>query len=140
MDVSGSASVADVSRAIIGVVARVSVPNAGLERKRRQDIVLSIAEKCVIADILTGIDRCSLEEQRDGILGICFVNLIVGVTVLIRSEENTSELQSLMRTSYAVFCLKQQKQNTKTQQQEMQQTPIDKTSNTKTHNRTQNAK
>src|SRR3546814_7324544 len=27
-------------------------------------------------------------------------------TVLIRSEEHTSELQSLMRTSYAVFCLK----------------------------------
>src|SRR3546814_3095587 len=24
----------------------------------------------------------------------------------VRSEENTSELQSLMRTSYAVFCLK----------------------------------
>src|SRR3546814_4442025 len=31
---------------------------------------------------------------------------------LIRSEEHTSELQSLMRISYAVFCLK--KQNTKT--------------------------
>src|SRR3546814_2007277 len=29
-----------------------------------------------------------------------------------RSEEHTSELQSLMRTSYAVFCLKKQKQNT----------------------------
>src|SRR3546814_2551186 len=27
-----------------------------------------------------------------------------------RSEEHTSELQSLMRISYAVFCLKQQKQ------------------------------
>src|SRR3546814_4909247 len=27
----------------------------------------------------------------------------------IRSEEHTSELQSLMRISYAVFCLKQQK-------------------------------
>src|SRR3546814_6042714 len=26
-----------------------------------------------------------------------------------RSEENTSELQSLMRTSYAAFCLKKQK-------------------------------
>src|SRR3546814_1175410 len=26
-----------------------------------------------------------------------------------RSEEHTSELQSLMRTSYAVFCLKQKK-------------------------------
>src|SRR3546814_6434962 len=32
---------------------------------------------------------------------------------LPRSEEHTSELQSLMRTSYAVFCLKQKK--TKTQ-------------------------
>src|SRR3546814_4378377 len=27
----------------------------------------------------------------------------------IRSEEHTSELQSLMRTSYAVFCLKKKK-------------------------------
>src|SRR3546814_1051218 len=30
---------------------------------------------------------------------------------LIRSEEHTSELQSLMRISYAVFCLKQKNQN-----------------------------
>src|SRR3546814_13117427 len=29
-----------------------------------------------------------------------------------RSEEHTSELQSLMRTSYAVFCLKKKKQGT----------------------------
>src|SRR3546814_4597425 len=29
--------------------------------------------------------------------------------VLARSEEHTSELQSLMRISYAVFCLKKQK-------------------------------
>src|SRR3546814_8133160 len=28
---------------------------------------------------------------------------------LMRSEEHTSELQSLMRTSYAVFCLKKKK-------------------------------
>src|SRR3546814_6295992 len=28
-----------------------------------------------------------------------------------RSEEHTSELQSLMRLSYAVFCLKKKKQN-----------------------------
>src|SRR3546814_3308208 len=28
-----------------------------------------------------------------------------------RSEEHTSELQSLMRTSYAVFCLKKNKKN-----------------------------
>src|SRR3546814_3710392 len=31
---------------------------------------------------------------------------------LPRSEEHTSELQSLMRISYAVFCLKKKKNNT----------------------------
>src|SRR3546814_9209157 len=31
-----------------------------------------------------------------------------------RSEEHTSELQSLMRTSYAVFCLKKKKKKDKT--------------------------
>src|SRR3546814_4348324 len=31
----------------------------------------------------------------------------------LRSEEHTSELQSLMRISYAVFCLKKKKQQTK---------------------------
>src|SRR3546814_8302628 len=31
----------------------------------------------------------------------------------IRSEEHTSELQSLMRTSYAVFCLKKHKDKDK---------------------------
>src|SRR3546814_1085532 len=30
---------------------------------------------------------------------------------LVRSEEHTSELQSLMRISYAVFCLKTKKKN-----------------------------
>src|SRR3546814_3164868 len=33
--------------------------------------------------------------------------------VVARSEEHTSELQSLMRISYAVFCLKKKKQTTK---------------------------
>src|SRR3546814_3033758 len=32
---------------------------------------------------------------------------------IVRSEEHTSELQSLMRISYAVFCLKKKKQRTK---------------------------
>src|SRR3546814_10338690 len=35
-----------------------------------------------------------------------------------RSEEHTSELQSLMRTSYAVFCLKQKKKNNSSTQNE----------------------
>src|SRR3546814_5150064 len=36
------------------------------------------------------------------------------VTIL-RSEEHTSELQSLMRIPYAVFCLKQKKKQSQTQ-------------------------
>src|SRR3546814_6871476 len=37
---------------------------------------------------------------------------IACISILQRSEEHTSELQSLMRTSYAVFCLKKNKNNT----------------------------
>src|SRR3546814_2854602 len=36
------------------------------------------------------------------------LSLVISV---IRSEEHTSELQSLMRISYAVFCLKKKKRN-----------------------------
>src|SRR3546814_4939152 len=35
-----------------------------------------------------------------------------------RSEEHTSELQSLMRISYAVFCLKKKKQKLQTKHEE----------------------
>src|SRR3546814_1149551 len=40
----------------------------------------------------------------------------LGLPVVLRSEEHTSELQSLMRISYAVFCLKKntKKSSTKT--------------------------
>src|SRR3546814_9655397 len=34
-----------------------------------------------------------------------------GVRLPVRSEEHTSELQSLMRISYAVFCLKKKKRH-----------------------------
>src|SRR3546814_10716516 len=36
--------------------------------------------------------------------------VVAGIGLLGRSEEHTSELQSLMRISYAVFCLKKKKQ------------------------------
>src|SRR3546814_9495240 len=41
------------------------------------------------------------------IWGVCMgMCACVGVCHAMRSEEHTSELQSLMRISYAVFCLK----------------------------------
>src|SRR3546814_3987537 len=39
------------------------------------------------------------------------VDVTLAVDESVRSEEHTSELQSLMRNSYAVFCLKQKKQD-----------------------------
>src|SRR3546814_2294036 len=38
--------------------------------------------------------------------------LVSDHTFSVRSEEHTSELQSLMRISYAVFCLKKKTKNT----------------------------
>src|SRR3546814_9292296 len=39
------------------------------------------------------------------------IHLPEGAKTAMRSEEHTSELQSLMRISYAVFCLKKKKTN-----------------------------
>src|SRR3546814_5127841 len=46
----------------------------------------------------------------------------------LRSEEHTSELQSLMRISYAVFCLKNTTYNKKTKIL-LDKKPVDKTNN-----------
>src|SRR3546814_2926954 len=47
-----------------------------------------------------------------------------------RSEEHTSELQSLMRISYAVFCLKKKKPTTKKKMQKMSMKYANKTRQT----------
>src|SRR3546814_4700069 len=47
-----------------------------------------------------------LRDEKDGIVGRQH-----------RSEEHTSELQSLMRISYAVFCLKKKTHNTNKKRQ-----------------------
>src|SRR3546814_7930719 len=52
-----------------------------------------------------------LTEIKTGQGGRIRVGVIMGgvPTILKRSEEHTYELQSLMRISYAVFCLKKKK-------------------------------
>src|SRR3546814_5032732 len=50
----------------------------------------------------------NLYAQPDGEIGDAYVRIRPRVS-LVRSEEHTSELQSLMRISYAVFCLKKKK-------------------------------
>src|SRR3546814_8768257 len=51
-----------------------------------------------VADHLQAVDHVGLGEGDAGQFDV--------VRVVLRSEEHTSELQSLMRISYAVFCLK----------------------------------
>src|SRR3546814_5289111 len=65
--------------------------------------------------IQTAIDQYR-EHRRKLLLDERIAELEVdreGARQETRSEEHTSELQSLMRISYAVFCLKKKKQNSK---------------------------
>src|SRR3546814_1196091 len=55
-------------------------------------------ERCDVDDS-RGVEQCAGDEQRGGEQE----EPVVGER---RSEEHTSELQSLMRNSYAVLCLK----------------------------------
>src|SRR3546814_3348807 len=59
------------------------------------------------------------DAAAGGIEDIIVTARIRRETAMQRSEEHTSELQSLMRISYAVFCLKKKKkQNNKQKQHE----------------------
>src|SRR3546814_7124867 len=52
-----------------------------------------------------------------------------------RSEEHTSELQSLMRISYAVFCLKKKKTTTHTTKSQVKHYAINNRSKKSKHNK-----
>src|SRR3546814_10888084 len=72
----------------------------------------------VAAQILRA-DIAAQEDRRDDLaeFGKCRIGRVLDSRAGEapqdrRSEEHTSELQSLMRISYAVFCLKKKKHNT----------------------------
>src|SRR3546814_10518781 len=69
------------------------------ERDRSRHLVARDRRPAVIGDLLLAKPGFRLEHD-------------LGMHDL-RSEEHTSELQSLMRISYAVFCLKKKKKQTK---------------------------
>src|SRR3546814_2380246 len=51
-----------------------------------------------------------LERRADGVAVVRLDNgKVNALSTALRSEEHTSELQSLMRNSYAVFCLEKKK-------------------------------
>src|SRR3546814_5754681 len=56
-----------------------------------------------------GVAR-SIGGHGEAFLAVLVRHLLAAIVdIFLRSEEHTSELQSLMRISYAVFCLKKKK-------------------------------
>src|SRR3546814_5736426 len=64
-------------------------------------------------DSLNVSDRCGCRPNAPQIrrMVLCDSPDLAAMERIDRSEEHTSELQSLMRISYAVFCLKKKKNN-----------------------------
>src|SRR3546814_6307501 len=80
---------------LVRLALRQIVKNRHLPRRKRDRRLLKLAQR--LADVRRDIDFAG---QR---------RVAGGNDMVERSEEHTSELQSLMRTSYAVFCLKKKK-------------------------------
>src|SRR3546814_4954108 len=78
---------------------------AGMKEGSPQDRAISVFS----------IATTSVPEFASGVflvgIFVLWLKWLPGVSNMIRSEEHTSELQSLMRISYAVFCLKKKNQS-----------------------------
>src|SRR3546814_2689685 len=61
----------------------------------------SALENVALPQMIAGVAKSKARSKAAALLAS------VGLAERARSEEHTSELQSLMRISYAVFCLKQ---------------------------------
>src|SRR3546814_3543035 len=83
----------DVVRRAEAVVHQLPVALRADDKQRRQ-LALRDARRKLDIDLLAVIERAQRLPRR------------IAAADRVRSEEHTSELQSLMRISYAVFCLK----------------------------------
>src|SRR3546814_9572813 len=79
------------------------------------EIAKSMAEAVTGTNRAFRLDGGSWQEKRSGGAGKDRA-VMAHSHGDMRSEEHTSELQSLMRSSYAVFCLKKKKQPSPTRQ------------------------
>src|SRR3546814_1822267 len=74
-------------------------------------VSLDPSENLVSTDVLAELSADLAKVCRVKVIAPCAAITLVGrgMRSLLRSEEHTSELQSLMRISSAVFCLKNKK-------------------------------
>src|SRR3546814_8058652 len=76
-------------------------------RRRRSDGKLKQEHVCVATLGLNPTEKEAVEAFRRDVVEPSMTSLVIlDFWAEWRSEEHTSELQSLMRISYAVFCLK----------------------------------
>src|SRR3546814_9415487 len=85
--------------------------NSDLEVQRVLDAIGYTSVDLCTLQKRTQIELSRLKSILDYLEWIDLVTRGLGGRLLCRSEEHTSELQSLMRISYAVFCLKKNKTN-----------------------------
>src|SRR3546814_1765895 len=69
-------------------------------------------ETAIVEFFANAVDTQRVRIEHDAVFGVLSEDVP-------RSEEHTSELQSLMRISYAVFCLKKKKKKTNNNSQEI---------------------
>src|SRR3546814_10263923 len=84
-----------------------SVRERDMQIRRHPDPCLGGAHRLevVALDVQIELERIGARADGAGQLQLA----LIGTGLTIRSEEHTSELQSLMRHSYAVFCLTKKK-------------------------------
>src|SRR3546814_6913348 len=90
---------------LIGRVGRAAISGKPAIQSRNS-VPLQAVE--IVADGMEWRSPCSVGHDLDEEVP-CGAETKPRIKVEVRSEEHTSELQSLMRISYAVFCLKKKK-------------------------------
>src|SRR3546814_10502201 len=103
---------AEAARALPqGIKARPLYDRTALVERTIATVQKNLAEGAllviVILFLLLGNFRAALITAA-----VIPVAMLMTLTGMLRSEEHTSELQSLMRISYAVFCLKKKTNRT----------------------------
>src|SRR3546814_8141057 len=94
------------------IVGEVVVPRR--DRPTRPDPEEALACAAAFQDAGNLADIAEQRREHVAILVAVVRGDVEIVARLVRSEEHTSELQSLMRSSYAVFCCKKKKNTSHT--------------------------